>query len=190
MRAHAYFLSLAAIGLVLASATRTIAGDCCCAHCGCAQSCQKVCRLVCEEKKVDVVCWGCVCEDFCLPKHNKPGCEHCKMVCADCSQPCDPEAPYVKPKRFVWTDWIPGCATLHTRKKLMKKTDSVTVKSFKWVVEDLCPQCESCCPCASLGPEDEAPAPPEIAGAKLLYSGSTAPLLGAATFESAPATTK
>lgn len=157
----------AALVASLLLAVGAIAGDCC-SHCGC-NSCRKVCRLVCEDKKVDVVCWGCLCEDFCLPKHDKRGCEHCKMVCADCTKPREPGAPYVKPKRFVWTDWCPGCATMHTKKKLMKKTETVTVPSFKWVVEDLCPNCEGACDVAAVGPQDTVPEPPEVADATLLY---------------------
>jgi hypothetical protein len=140
----------------------------CCKQCGCVQCC-KVCRLVCEEKKIDVVCWGCVCEDFCLAKHDIPGCVHCETVCAKCGEPRDPKAPCVQPKRFVWTEWIPGCATMHTKKKLMKKTEQVTIKTFKWVVEDLCQQCESKCDVAQAGPGDDVPAPPQVADAKLLY---------------------
>jgi hypothetical protein len=124
---------------------------------------------LCEEKKVDVVCWGCVCEDFCLPQHNKPGCVHCETVCAKCDEPRGPKAPCVLPKRFVWTEWIPGCATMHTKKKLMKKTESVTVKSFKWVVVDLCPQCQACCDVAQVEPGDKVPAPPMLSDATLLY---------------------
>ncbi len=169
MRQGIFHYAVLAIVVSLCFAARGFAGDCCCAHCGCNQSCQKVCRLVCEEKKVEVIYWGCLCEDFCLPKHNKPGCEHCEMVCADCDEPCVEGAPYVMPKRFVWTEWIPGCATMHSRKKLYKKADSVTVKSFKWVVEDLCSHCEANCGAAVVGPEDTVPAPPEVADARLLY---------------------
>jgi hypothetical protein len=169
MRSAVCKFAILAIVLALGASRVAQAGDCCCAHCGGCSECQKVCRLVCEDKKVDVVCWGCVCEDFCLPKHNKPRCEHCKWVCAKCDEPCNPDAPHVEPKRFVWTDWIPGCATMHTRTKLMKKTESVTVPSFKWVVEDLCPKCESNCTVAAVGPNDDVPAPPAVADAKLLY---------------------
>ena len=98
------------LAVLVASAIRAHGADGCCAHCGCACSCQKVCRLVCEEKKVDVICWGCKCEDFCVPGHSKPGCQHCEEVCDDCDEPCDCTAPYAKPKKFVWTDWIPGSA--------------------------------------------------------------------------------
>jgi hypothetical protein len=113
---------------------------CCCAHCGCAAPCQKVCRLVCEEKKVDVFCWGCKCEEFCLPCHSKPGCRHCETVCNDCAT-CDPKVPQSEPKRFIWSDWFPSGARIYTRTKLMRKTDTVTVPSYKWVVEDLCAEC-------------------------------------------------
>ncbi len=188
MSPKSYLAILMTAGFVVVASRPSFAGDGCCSHCGGRQSCQKVCRLVCEEKKVDVVCWGCLCEDFCLPKHNKPGCTHCKWLCADCNSACDPEAPHVEPKRFVWTDWIPGCATMHTRKKLMKKTEPVTVKNFTWVVEDLCQHCEANCGSAVVEPADDVPPPPNIAGAKLLHSVSHQPeaVLPAAVQESAP----
>jgi len=45
-------------------------------------------------------------------------------------------------KPFVWTEWIPSdCASIFTRKKLMKKTVTKSVPSYKWVVEDCCPSC-------------------------------------------------
>jgi hypothetical protein len=170
MKRESTLFALACLLTINCWASSARAGDgCCCAHCGCEQSCQKVCRLVCEDKKVDVTCWGVVDEDFCLPKHNKPNCDHCKMVCADCDAPCDPKAPYVEPKRFVWTDWIPGCATMHCRRKLYKKVETQKVPSFKWVVEDLCPHCESNCDVVEVSPEDKVPAPPQMADAKLLY---------------------
>jgi hypothetical protein len=170
MKRESTLLALACLLTINCWASSARAGDgCCCAHCGCEQSCQKVCRLVCEDKKVDVTCWGVVDEDFCLPKHNKPNCDHCKMVCADCDAPCDPKAPYVEPKRFVWTDWIPGCATMHCRRKLYKKVETQKVPSFKWVVEDLCPHCESNCDVVEVSPEDKVSAPPQMADAKLLY---------------------
>ena len=168
MRPAIHMAAFVAAALIFANARPSRAGDCCCAECGC-QQCRKVCRLVCEEKKVEVICWGCLCEDFCLPKDDKANCKHCKMVCADCSTPHDPDAPCVLPKRFVWWDWCPGCATMHSRKKLMRKTETVTVPSFKWVVEDLCSGCEANCTCAQVGPDDNVPEPPKVAGAKLLY---------------------
>jgi hypothetical protein len=38
---------------------------------------------------------------------------------------------------------MPGRAHVYTRKKLLKKTVTTKVPSYKWVVEDLCSRCES-----------------------------------------------
>jgi hypothetical protein len=132
----------------------------CCEHCGCMCSCQKVCRLVCEEKKVEVLCWGCKCEDFCLPGPGCPGCKHCDVVCQSCPEPCDPAVPYAKPKQFVWRDWMPNGAQRYTRTKLMRKTETVTVPSYKWVVEDLCAQCAAAREASDAAPVVAAPAAP------------------------------
>jgi len=140
MRAFSLFnLGLAAIAL-LGLAARAAAEGGCCAHCGCQASCQKVCRLVCEEKKVPITCFGCKCEDFCIPGHSKTGCQHCETVCDEDAVDCD--APCTHSKNFVWTEWMPGCAKLHTKKKLMKKTITKKVPTYKWVVEDLCGPCQ------------------------------------------------
>ena len=77
-------IALACLALVSAASNSVVAGDCCCSHCGGCCACEKVCRLVCEEKEVEVICWGCLCEDFCLPEPSEPCCKHCKTVCADC----------------------------------------------------------------------------------------------------------
>ena len=168
MRDNLRFLVLIALALLIASAVRAQGADDCCAHCGCSGSCQKVCRLVCEEKKVDVVCWGCKCEDFCVPGHSKPGCRHCDEVCGTCDQPCDGTAPHAKSKNFVWIEWIPGCAKIYTKKKLMQKTVTKKVPSYKWIVEDLCPHCELSCGRVAVTPGANVP-PPPATDAKLLY---------------------
>jgi hypothetical protein len=126
-----------------------------CARCGCAAECCKVCRLVCEEKKTEVYCYGCKCEEFCLPCPSKPGRCHYECVCDDCEHCEDPDAPLAKPKRFVWFDWFPGPARIYTRTKLMRKTETVSVPSYKWVVEDLCPDC------AAAANDESLPAPAE-----------------------------
>ena len=128
---------------VVSLAAGVRAGIGCCAHCGQENGCQKVCRLVREDMKVSVTCWGCKTEEFCVPGPSTPGAEHCEMVCDESH---DPKAPCVQPKKFVWTEWLPGCGQkVYTKKKLMKRTVTKTVPSFKWVVEDLCPQCEAHC---------------------------------------------
>jgi hypothetical protein len=99
-----------------------------------------VCRLVCEEKKVEVLCYGCKQEDFCVPRHGRCGCEHCETVCGEC-EACDPKVPHSEPKRLIWLDWIPTGAQMYTRTKLMRKTTTVKVPSYKWVVEDMCAEC-------------------------------------------------
>lgn len=128
--------------------------------------CQKICRLVCEEKKVDVVCWGCKSEDFCLGGPSKLDCRHTELVCESCD---DPKAPFVQAKKFVWSDWLPSCsAKVHTKKKLMKKVVTQKVPSFKWVVEDLCEKCEANCPCAVIPAGADVP-PLPVGDAKLKY---------------------
>ncbi len=112
----------------------------CCCSCGCAAPCQKVCRLECSEKKVEVICWGCKCEDFCVACKSQRGCKHCETVCENCGDKADTEV-CSQSKNFVWFDWMPGAAKIHTKTKLMKKIETVTVPSYKWVVEDMCPTC-------------------------------------------------
>ncbi len=169
MRRNISTLSLLAVSALLILATRTDAADCCCDRCGCTESCQKVCRLVCEEKKVDVICWGCKCEEFCVPKHSKKGCKHCETVCAACDEGCACSTPHALPKRFIWREWCPTCAKIFTKKKLMKKVESVKVPSYKWVVECMCPKCEASCEMTQVDPRVELPSPP-VADAKLLYA--------------------
>lgn len=166
------FLTAAVIAsLTLASAAAARAGDVRCAHCGVCGAGDKVCRLVCEEKKVDVVCWGCLCEDFCLPGPSEPGCQHSTTVCDECDKPRVPGAPQVDPKRFVWREWFPGCARIFTRKKLYKKVETVTVPSYRWVVEELCPHCQTCCEVAAVDASAEASLPtPPVADARLIFT--------------------
>jgi hypothetical protein len=133
------FLSVLVALVISAGRARGDHGGC--ARCGCAAECCKICRLVCEEKKVEVYCYGCKCEEFCAPCPSKPGCRHCECVCDSCEHSEDPDAPRAKPKPFVWFDWFPGGAKIYTRTKLMRKTETVMVPSYKWVVEDLCPDC-------------------------------------------------
>ena len=136
------------------------AADECCAHCGCLQGCQKVCRLVCEQKKITTTCWGSKCEDFCIPGPSKSGCKHCETVCEECS---DPKSPCVQPKRLIWTEWIPSSsAKVYTKKKLMKRTVTTTVPSYKWVVEDLCPHCEGKCAVVNIPPGADVPPAPTV----------------------------
>lgn len=162
MRVVLYRSLAVALATWIGLASRAIAGDGSCAHCGCHAECQKVCRLVCEEKNVAITCWGCKCEDFCVPGHSKPGCRNCELVCQSCDEKYDPHAPIARPKNFVWTEWIPGCAQVHTKKKLMKKTVTKKVPSYKCVVEDLCSQCEAKSASAEIPLGASVPPPPVV----------------------------
>ena len=151
---------LSAVVFCAASATTSFGCD----HCGCAAQCQKTCRLVCETKKVDVVCWGCKCEDFCVPGPSKLCSKHCEMVCDECDTTPDAKGVCYQPHKFVWNEWIPGCcAKVHTKKKLMKKTITKTIPSYKWVVENLCPQCQAHAQSAPVPAGTELPQLPAFA---------------------------
>lgn len=133
------------------------AQETCCASCGCRTGCEKVCRLVHEDKKVPVVCWGAQKEDFCIPGPSAPGCWHSETVCDECGTPGARQPDCVKAKIFAWRDWLPGCATIHTKTKLMKKTVATKAPSFHWVVEDLCETCRSRAVAGAVPPRPEEP---------------------------------
>lgn len=159
MRSQKVFLmvSLALTPFLVSHAT---AGDSC-AHCGCGE-CEQVCRLVREDKKVNITCWGCKCEDFCAPGKSCRGCKNCQEVC---DEDCNTSDVCAAPKKFVWFDWEPGCAHhIYTKKKLMRKTIEKKIPSYKWIVEDICPHCQSKCQCALIEPGAQIPAPPQVAG--------------------------
>ncbi len=134
--------------VAISIATPTLAGEC--KRCGGSAACQQVCRLVCEEKKVEVTCWSWKEEEFCIPGPSKPGSKHCEEVCEFCEDGKDSESPVTKPKKFVWTEWIPGRAKIHTKKELLKRTVTKTIPSYKWVVEDLCEKCAAVPPTAKV----------------------------------------
>lgn len=164
------FLSyaLTTFAFVSRSTSKASAAAGACACCRGRHSCGKVCRLVREEKKVEIVCWGWTCEDFCIPPPSRPGCRHCETVCDEC-RGRDPAQPHAEPKKFVWTDWIPGCAKRRsTKNKLMKKVVTKKVPSFRWVVEDLCPACERRCVGAEVYSGEQLP-PAPVDGAILKY---------------------
>jgi hypothetical protein len=140
----------------------TIADDSRCAHCGCDCNCSKVCRLVCEEKKVDVICWSCRCEDFCLPGPGKCVAKHCVDVCGEGADGDGDDDAAVKPKRLVWHEWLPSGAKIYRRKRLMKRIEKVDVPTYKWVVEDICDKCNASCLGSEIPPDAELPPPPSV----------------------------
>ena len=121
-----HYLALALIAVASVPAIAGWGSHNCCQHCGCQCECEKVCRLVCETKVVTEATYDCKCEDFCVPGRSQRcgsdcGCGHC----AACRQ----------------TSWIPVCATVKTRKVLVKKEEKIQKPTYKWVAEYLCPQC-------------------------------------------------
>jgi hypothetical protein len=137
------------------------AGGLCCSRCRCERPCRKVCRLVCEDRKITTTCWRCQSEDVCIPGPSKPGCEHCETVCAECSD--DSKKVHAEPKRLVWTTWHPfRSGDILTRRKLMKRTVTKTVPSYKWVVVDLCEECQTSFRDAQTDPGTVIPPKPEI----------------------------
>lgn len=132
-----------------------------CAHCGCECACQKVCRLVKEEKKLTVVCWGGKREEFCVPGKSQKRCEHCENLCPEGPDGCEHCG-----RKTAWSIWSPAdCPTLLTRKKLMKKTITKKIPSYKWVVEDLCADCQSNAKSVDPAPGVEVPPKPNVADA-------------------------
>lgn len=157
-----FVLLLAGIFSLMATYSVVAGGHCCCAHCGCETYCEKVCRLVEEEKKITFTCWGGKREDFCLPGPSKKVCEHCESLCDK-----DPEGCPVCARKSAWSIWQPWvCPTIHTKARLMKKTITKKIPSYKWVVEDLCPECESGAKSAAPAPGVEVPPKPKASGAK------------------------
>lgn len=162
-------LAASAVSIYVVSAAEAMAGDGCCSKCGCsANRCRRICRLVQEDRKITTTCWGMECEDFCVPGPSTPDCKQCETVC----NPAAGDKVCSQPKRLVWTSWIPGCGQeIYTKRKLMKKTVTKTVPSFKWVVEDLCPECTTSCEPVSLPKGMPVPPRPEIAGLRFLANG-------------------
>jgi hypothetical protein len=140
-----FFLGLCTVLLYVG---RTAAAGDCCQHCGCRDNCCKVCRVICETKKVPKPIYDCECEDFCVP--GPSSCEVCYDECG-----C---------KQRVFT---PGCGTVRTRVKLVKKENFEEKKVYKRVVEDLCCQCAE---------QAKATALRDDAGTGILPTGATLPI--------------
>lgn len=109
-----------------------------CDRCGCACAPRKVCRMVCETKKVPKTTYSGQQEDFCVPGPSD------RVRCKDGStsgEHCNDE-PYNKKRNWLW---YPQCAEVKTRTKLVKTVTEKEEVTVKWVVEYLCPDCQSAC---------------------------------------------
>ena len=58
----------------------------------------------------------------------------------------------------------------------MRGVTTKKVPSFKWVVEDLCPDCTAKCEAAKLTPGIDVPAPPHVAENVRIIGPESAPL--------------
>ncbi len=141
-------LSLAA-GILLAGVA--IAGDCssqpACCEKSCGSCCGTTCKIVCEMKKIKKTVWAVECEQICVAEPNCDGCCKSKCGCNGCCEDgccgdkcCDPCAallnrPLVKPK----------CCKVHCRKKLIKKTVTCEVPTYKCIIVPCSSACGECC---------------------------------------------
>ena len=104
----------------------------CCPACGCSQF-QKSCRVVPDVKKETKTKWVVQCEDICLPGRTR-------SVDACVADPTSPTG------QWVVTTRQPSCDRVITKKKLVKKTETIEKPGFKCIVETVCAQCGQCCP--------------------------------------------
>lgn len=105
----------------------------CCGWCGCECVPQRYCRVVCEIKKVPKVTYSYEQEDFCVPGPSEKVNCHFETVPAHFRPNCTRE-------KRVW-DWLPGCAEVKTRTRLVKKVVEKEEKTYKWVVDYVCGDC-------------------------------------------------
>ena len=135
-------LSLARSALL---AGPTFAGEC--RRCG---GCEKVCKLVCTTRTIEKTCYGCECEDVCIPGPSKKCQEHCEPV-GRCDLLCC----------LRWIEWSPRCAKPTHRKYLTKYIVTREVPSYQWGVVCACQAggqggsqcCKSAPPDANAGDE-------------------------------------
>lgn len=114
-----------------------------CDHCGTPGACRAIGRLVPVEHTIDVTCLAAESEPFCIPGPSRPACQCQEVACAKCNLAHFTRLDWMNARKFVWWNWSPGHATVHTKKKLVKKTVKKTVPRHEWVVEKVCASCES-----------------------------------------------
>ncbi len=163
-------LAVAAMNLALLPAAR--AGD---LVFGCASrpACGKICKLVCEEKTLVSVGYGCKCDTVCIPGPSCQGCKHCDVQCC-CDTPAAVEG--CPPKiEFCWYDWCArGCAAPRTVKVLTKFQAERKICWYHWEVVDACGcGCDPGCGCGCV----YKPAPTDA------QVGSALPLTGGEQIE-------
>ncbi len=149
--------AVACLLLAQAAAAQNCGAPDCCAQCG-DSSCQpKVCRVVCDVKKIKKYRWHVECEEFCVPLPGcrlggcKPACESGCGVPDGCVEGCGAAC---LPNRLV----PPKCGPVRYRKKLVKKEYTIEVPIYRCVVRYLC---AGCCEPAAAAEEQPSQAPVE-----------------------------
>lgn len=124
-----------------------------CARCRANTHCTKCSRVIIENKEVKITCWGIRQEDFAI---GGPSCPKCQCTTEACK--CSPDSKVQSgSKKFTWKIWEPSLTAFwFTKNKLMKRTETKTIPTYKWVVEDLCDQCRNQTTETSTKPEPES----------------------------------
>src|SRR5262245_55843278 len=109
--------------------------------------------MVCVEKEVKKVVWGCKCDAVCLPppSHLCGECEECVHCDRDHCDCCSHGACGHITKQH----WQPeGCPEMREIVKLRKFEIKVKVPSYKYVVEEVCCDCCDRCECSDGAPAE------------------------------------
>jgi hypothetical protein len=134
-------------------------------------ACGKVCKLVCDTKKLTAIGYGSECKDICLPNPSRSGCKHCAVCYGKCAEDACGNCQSCQPKcEFCWRDWFAcGCAQPRTVRVLTKYQAEKKICWYHWEVVDA-----ACCDCAN---------PSETAGASEKHAAKQA---GRTIYKSAP----
>jgi hypothetical protein len=134
-------------------------------------ACGKVCKLVCDTKKVTAIGYGSECKDICLPNPSCSGCKHCAVCYGKCAEDACGNCQSCQPKcEFCWRDWFAcGCAQPRTVRVLTKYQAEKKICWYHWEVVDA-----ACCDCTI---------PSETAGASEKHAAKQA---GRTIYKSAP----
>ena len=143
-------LSIAFVSL----GTAAHAGARCCGGCGCQPCTRKVCKLVCDTKKVPTPVYSVVCEDFCLPGPSIK----CKVPC------CCPEGCHSGCHNGYKIVYKPTCGKVRTRANLVVGKKEKKVPSYKCVVEEVCCRCGHCAKRTTYPSAGDAPTAMAMAG--------------------------
>jgi hypothetical protein len=143
IRRNAHYVLLSWIALCTVVATAP--ADEFCLDCT-RPTCGKVCRLVCEKKKLTANCYACECKQICIPDPSREGCKHCAVCYGECPAPsCDPCQAHTPKCEFCWKDWFAcGCAQPRTVKVLTKYQAEREIGWYHWEVVDA-----ACCDAVS-----------------------------------------